>query len=78
MSDKEIQLLKFCVAMVLFFSLSYMPLAIVLAVFELLFERIPSFVMNVIIANALCGSLWNPLLYFFYEFLSKETLFGTS
>ena len=74
MSDKEIRLLKFCVAIVVCFSLSYMPMGIALAISGVTPEKISPFTLNAIIANALQGSLWNPFLYFFYQFFNKFKL----
>ena len=65
MSDKENRLLKVCMAVVVCFLLSYLPLALLTIWLPTRSEKIPSWAVDL---NAFCGSLWNPFLYFLNQF----------
>ena len=71
--DKEKRLLRFCVAIVVCFLLSYMPAGIVLS-FVLPLVGIKPWLESFIVVNAFCGSLWNPYLYFLHQFLERKRL----
>ena len=74
MSRKEMQLLNFCVVIVVCFSMSYMPLGLVFLVFGSQSKKIPKWLIYVISVNSMYGSLLNPLLYFFFQLFCKSKL----
>ena len=70
MSDKEKRLLKFCLAVVLSFCLSYLPLNLIVS--PEISGKMPPFLYFIINVNAFCGSLWNPFLYFLHQFFDRR------
>ena len=74
-SDKEKRLLKFCLTLVACICLSYLPLNLLL--WPRISKKIPLLINLAVNLNALCGSLWNPFLYFLHQFLERKKNFGT-
>ena len=73
--DKEKRLLKFCLALVACISLSYLPLSLLL--WLQIHKTIPMLVKSALDLNALCGSLWNPFLYFLHQFFERKKEFDS-
>ena len=77
MSDKEKRLLKFCLAIVICFVFSYLPLGLLIWLpISGKIVGIPSWAESLIYVNAFCGSLWNPFLYFLHQFFDNRKNFG--
>ena len=72
MTQQEIRLFKFCSAIVICFSFSYIPAATVSFIgYPTQNENLPWHYAFVTV-NAYCGSLWNPFLYFLHQFFSRK------
>ena len=72
MSNKERRLLKLCCGIVMSFAFSYVPPVFVIALKKYYVRDIPDWLYSLVVINALCGSLWNPFLYFLHQFFSKR------
>ena len=72
LTDREKRLLKFCIAIVVSFFLSNIPVVFVLLIAKLLVGNAPSWVKVLNTVTFYCGSLWNPFLYFLHQFCGKR------
>ena len=70
MSNKEKRLLKICFAMVVCFAYSYIPPVIVVPLART--GNVPVWLADFTAINILCGSLWNPILYFLNKFIGRR------
>ena len=72
MSNKEKRLLKFCFAIVVCFAYSYVsPIFVLILAFSQT-GNVPIWLDNFVGISILCGSLWNPILYFINQFMGKR------
>ena len=72
LTDREKRLLKFCIAIVVSFFLSNVPVAVALFIVRSLGKQTPSWLQVLTTVTLLSGSLWNPFLYFLHQFCCKR------
>ena len=74
LSEREKRLLKFCIAIVVCFFLSFMPAAVLFFIAKSPWQHefIHQSISMAFTVNSFCGSMWNPFLYFLHQFFGKR------